>query len=43
VAALIKIIISSVGVEKIIENNETLNAEHKDKYSVHMYDLISKL
>lgn len=43
VATIIKIIISSVGISKIIDSNDTLGGDNKYKYEAHMIELLDKL
>jgi hypothetical protein len=43
IAALIQIIVSAVGVDKVIEDNDTLKCTHEDKYKEHIVNLLERL
>ena len=43
VTAIIKIIVSESGIEKIIEHNDTLGGDHFSKYKTHIIELIDNL
>jgi hypothetical protein len=43
ITALIKIIVSAVGVDKVIEDNDTLKCTHEDKYKEHFVNLLERL
>ena len=43
VAAIIKIVVSSVGIDNIISNNESLQGEYADKYREHIAQMLEDL
>lgn len=43
ITALIQLIISAVGIDKVIEDNETLKSTNEEKYKEHIVNLLEKL
>lgn len=43
VASIIKIIVTSVGVDKVIEHNQTLAIPNPERYRAHMIEMAERL